>query len=210
MTKTNRTTPDNNFSLPLAESFYSIQGEGYNSGKAAYFIRLAGCDVNCSWCDAKETWKRDNFSLVPLEDIVDGVIESGTENVVITGGEPLMCDLTALCYILKERGMNLFLETSGTSPLTGEFDWICLSPKQKRPPIDSFYYVASELKVIIASPEDLKWAEECGVRANREAILYLQPEWSVRDSVLPGIVDFVKKNPRWRVSMQIHKFMNIP
>lgn len=196
--------------IPLAESFYSIQGEGYNSGKAAYFIRLGGCNVRCPWCDAKETWNRDRFPLVDIDRIVKEVVESGAGNVVITGGEPLIHDLNSLCNQLKRENFNIFLETSGSSPLSGSFDWICLSPKKNRPPLDEIYSVASELKVVIGSSQDFKWAEECAQKVDSVTLLYLQPEWSNRESILPEIVDYVKRDPKWRISMQIHKFMNIP
>ena len=196
--------------LPLSESFYSIQGEGYNSGKAAYFIRFGGCNVCCSWCDAKETWNPGRSPLVPVAKIVDMAVESGARSVIITGGEPLMHDLGNLCSILKSKGFEIMLETSGSSPLTGMFDWICLSPKQKRPPLDSVLNAASELKVVIESVSDFKWAEECRMRVSGDCILYLQPEWSKMRAIMPEIVNYVKREPHWHISTQTHKFMNIP
>ena len=196
--------------LPLSESFYSIQGEGHNSGKAAYFIRLGGCNVCCSWCDAKETWNPERSSLVPVEEIVDMAVKSDARSVIITGGEPLMHDLGNLCSILKSKGFDIMLETSGSSPLSGTFDWICLSPKQKKPPLESLFDAASELKVVIESASDFEWAEECRMRVRESCILYLQPEWSKMRDIMPEIVNYVKREPLWRISTQTHKFMNIP
>lgn len=196
--------------LPLVESFYTIQGEGFNTGRAAFFIRLGGCDVGCSWCDAKETWNPALHPPVDIRDIVTQASSFSAKSIVLTGGEPLNYPLDKLCDLLKKEGMEIFLETSGSSPLSGTFDWICLSPKKKKPPVGNIHQVASELKVIIESEEDFEWAEFNRKRVTPECHLYLQPEWSKSQSMLPVIVEFIKSNPVWRISLQTHKFMNIP
>lgn len=196
--------------LPLAESFYTIQGEGFNTGKAAFFIRLGGCDVGCSWCDAKETWNPGLYPPTPIEDIVNEAVKYKAKSIVITGGEPLTYPLDKLTSLLKSEGMEIFLETSGTHPLSGEFDWICLSPKRKKRPLADIYSKASEIKVIVECDEDFGWAEENRKKVGSNTLLYLQPEWSKRATVLPKIVDYVKENPSWNISLQTHKYMNIP
>lgn len=196
--------------LPLAESFYSIQGEGYNTGKAAFFIRLGGCDVGCSWCDAKETWNPGLYPPVTIEHIVDEAIKCAAKSIVITGGEPLRYPLDKLCALLRESKMEIFLETSGCYPLSGSFDWICLSPKRNKPPLEDICLKASELKVIIQKPEDFLWAEEYSKKVGKECLLYLQPEWSRVKEITPGIVEYVKQHPRWSISLQTHKYINIP
>lgn len=196
--------------LPLAESFYTIQGEGFNTGKAAFFIRLGGCDVGCSWCDAKETWNLGLYPPTPIEDIVNEAVKYKAKSIVITGGEPLTYPLDKLTSLLKSEGMEIFLETSGTHPLSGEFDWICLSPKRKKRPLADIYSKASEIKVIVECDEDFGWAEENRKKVGSNTLLYLQPEWSKRATMLPKIVDYVKENPSWNISLQTHKYMNIP
>jgi 7-carboxy-7-deazaguanine synthase len=196
--------------LPLAESFYSIQGEGYNTGKAAFFIRVGGCDVGCSWCDAKESWNPGLYPPTPIETIVEEAIRYKAKSIVITGGEPLTYPLDKLCLLLKSNNMQIFLETSGSHPLSGVFDWICLSPKRKKPPLDNIYRYASELKVIIEKSEDFEWAEENRNKVGNNTLLYLQPEWSRRSQILPEIIDYVKNNPVWNISLQTHKYINIP
>lgn len=196
--------------LPLVESFYTIQGEGYNTGKAAYFIRLAGCDVKCGWCDAKQTWNSLKYKAVSVDDIVKRVLETPARYVVITGGEPLKYNLDPLCARLRERGLKIFLESSGTEPLSGKFDWICLSPKRKKPPLEEIYANADEIKVIIEEESDFEWAEDNRRRVSKECRLYLQPEWSRAREMLPVIIEFVKRNPEWEISLQTHKFMEIP
>lgn len=196
--------------LPLVENFYTIQGEGYNTGKAAYFIRLGGCDVGCSWCDAKQTWNPKSFPPVEVEYIIDEVIKYPAKSIVITGGEPLRYPLDYLCEKLKEHGLEIFLETSGTEPLSGRFDWICLSPKKNKNPLKENYQFASELKVIILDEEDFAWAEQNGRMVGKNCRLYLQPEWSRSKTILPKIIEYVKENPAWNISLQTHKFMNIP
>lgn len=192
------------------EQFYTIQGEGRYSGRAAYFIRLAGCDVGCVWCDVKESWDQEAHPLVSIESLVAFVLASNTDFVVITGGEPAMYDLTTLVSALHEHGLEIAIETSGCYPLKGEIDWYCFSPKKFKNPCDEAYEKASELKVVIFHPSDLKWAEEHAKRVNPDCLLYLQSEWSKQEQILPLIIDYVKENPKWRVSLQTHKFMNIP
>ena len=196
--------------LPLVEEFYTIQGEGYHTGKAAYFIRIGGCDVGCSWCDTKFSWNPALHPVVPAEQILEQVIVHPAAAVVVTGGEPLMVNLDYLTGLLKQQGIETFLETSGAYPLSGQWDWICLSPKKNAPPMEELYNHADELKVIIALEEDLNWAVENGHRVHVDCKLYLQPEWSRRDTILPVIIEFVKRNPRWMISLQSHKYMRIP
>ena len=196
--------------LPLVESFYTIQGEGYNTGQAAFFIRLGGCDVGCSWCDAKETWNPSIYPPVEIEKIVDEAVSYSAKSIVLTGGEPLNYPLDKLCTLLKERNMEIFLETSGSSLLSGQFDWICLSPKKKKPPVGNIHMSASELKIIVENDNDFEWAEKNRKLVNPECKLYLQPEWSKSITILPKIVEYVKNNPIWRISLQTHKYINIP
>ncbi|MBP1670943.1 MAG: hypothetical protein H6Q22_515 [Bacteroidetes bacterium] len=196
--------------LPLVESFYTIQGEGFNTGKPAYFIRLGGCDVGCSWCDAKETWNPSLYPPVPVEDIVKEALNYPAKAIVITGGEPLNYPLEKLCSLLKSNGLEIFLETSGSSSISGNFDWICLSPKKKKPPVQEIYKIASELKVIIENEEDFIWAEKNKALVGNNCMLYLQPEWSRIKTMLPVIIEYVKANPCWNISLQTHKYMNIP
>ncbi|TVQ90911.1 MAG: 7-carboxy-7-deazaguanine synthase QueE [Bacteroidetes bacterium] len=192
------------------EMFYSIQGEGYNTGKAAFFIRIGGCDVGCHWCDVKESWDANLHPLTSVEDIVNQVNLYPAKALVITGGEPLMYNLDNLCAKLKENNVRLFLETSGTYPLSGSFDWICLSPKTQQNPRKDMLQLADELKVIVYDEEDFQWAEQNIHLVKEKCHLYLQPEWSRYQKMLPSIVDFILKNPRWMISLQSHKFMSIP
>lgn len=196
--------------LPLVEEFYTIQGEGFHTGKAAYFIRIGGCDVGCSWCDTKFSWDPSLHPVVPAEQIVARAIQNPAASVVVTGGEPLMVNMDYLTGLLKERGIETFLETSGAYPLSGQWDWICFSPKKNLPPKGDIYQKANELKVIIASLEDLEWAAENGKLVSDRCKLYLQPEWSRRESILPKLIEFAKENPRWMISIQSHKYMRIP
>lgn len=196
--------------LPLMEAFYTIQGEGYHQGKAAYFIRLGGCDVGCHWCDVKESWDASQFPNSKIEDIVDTAAQYPGRLAVITGGEPLMYDLDELCRQLHNKGFQTNIETSGVYALTGEWDWICFSPKKFKSPDSGIYAKANELKVIIFNKSDFEWAEEHASKVSKECKLYLQPEWSKSNEMLPLIIDYIKENPKWEVSLQIHKFMNIP
>lgn len=196
--------------LPLVEEFFSLQGEGYHSGKAAYFIRLGGCDVGCNYCDSRFTWNPNIHPMVETVAIIDQIVKSGTDSVVVTGGEPLMCNLDFLCDGLKKKNIRTFLETSGAYPLSGEWDWICLSPKKNMPPVNEIFKVAGELKVIIQEESDFEWAETYRGLVNRNCRLFLQPEWSRFETIIPEIVAYIKKNPCWRISLQIHKYMHIP
>lgn len=196
--------------LPLVEEFYTIQGEGYNTGKPAYFIRIGGCDIGCSWCDIKFSWNPDLHPLVETDRIIKSALNTPAKSVVVTGGEPLMYDLDYLCSELKKHQIETFIETSGAYPLTGIWDWICLSPKQNAPALPEIAEKASELKVIIQTKSDFHWAEINAEKVNPDCILYLQPEWSQYHKILPVIIDYVKSDPKWRISIQAHKFMHIP
>lgn len=196
--------------LPLVEDFYTVQGEGYHSGKPAYFIRLGGCDVGCRWCDAKYTWNPKMYPPTEVQTIISRAASCSAQAIVITGGEPLLYPLGELTRGLHERGLEIFLETSGTQPLSGEFDWVCLSPKRQLPPLEEAFRRADELKVIIQTEDDLNWAVECSKRVKSKGRLYLQPEWSVYEKIIPTIVEWVKENPVWNISIQTHKFMHIP
>ncbi len=196
--------------LPVMEYFYTIQGEGFYSGRAAFFIRLAGCDVGCVWCDVKESWDVNDHPLVTLDFLEKEVVTSGTNFVVITGGEPAMYDLSTLINRLKTHEIEVAIETSGTYKLIGDIDWYCFSPKKFKEPIEEAYNKANELKIIINHPSDFEWAEMHASKVDSNCKLYLQPEWSKQERFLPTIIDFVKKDPKWRISLQTHKFMNIP
>ena len=196
--------------LPLMEDFYTIQGEGFYQGSAAYFIRLGGCDVGCIWCDVKESWDASAHPLVNVTEMTRRAKASGAEIAVITGGEPVMYDLTALTETLKAAGLRTHLETSGAYPITGMWDWICFSPKKFKMPHDSVLERANELKVIVYNKTDFAWGEEFAMKVNNQCQLFLQPEWSKEKEVLPLIIEYVKTNPRWQVSLQVHKYMNIP
>ena len=195
--------------LPLMEEFYTIQGEGYHKGTAAYFIRVGGCDVGCHWCDVKESWNAATHPPTAIESIAVNASKY-SRTIVVTGGEPLTWDMGPLTRALKKRGLQTHIETSGAYPLTGEWDWICLSPKKLKLPVGDIHQKAHELKVIVFNKHDLIFAEEQAKQVTQNCILYLQPEWSVRDKVTPMIVDYVMANPKWRVSLQTHKYLNIP
>jgi organic radical activating enzyme len=192
------------------EDFYTIQGEGFYQGHAAYFIRLGGCDVGCVWCDVKESWDAEQHPLVHVEIVAARAAASGSKLAVVTGGEPVMYELSALTKALQEHGLKTNIETSGAYPLTGEWNWVCLSPKKFKAPVFSIYEKANELKVIIYNKSDFAWAEEHAARVKSTCQLFLQPEWSKEKEMLPLIIDYVKNNPKWQVSLQVHKYMNIP
>ena len=196
--------------LPLMEQFYTIQGEGFNTGKAAYFIRLGGCDVGCHWCDVKESWDASIHPLTKTEEVLKNVLEYNAKSVVVTGGEPLMYNLTQLTNQLKEKNIETFIETSGAYKLTGRWDWICLSPKKTMAPLQEVYDKAHELKIIVYNKHDFIWAEEEAKKVNSKCYLFLQPEWSKHAEITQLIVEYVKNNPKWMVSLQTHKYMNIP
>lgn len=196
--------------LPLMEEFYTIQGEGYHSGKAAYFIRLGGCDVGCHWCDVKESWDAELHPLTSADQIIENASIYPGKAVVITGGEPLIYNLDYLTEGLQARGIKTFIETSGAYPLSGKWDWICLSPKKFKGPKPEVSQAAGELKVIIFNNSDFAWAEEHAKLVSENCKLYLQPEWSKSAVITPLIIEYVKQNPRWEISLQTHKFLNIP
>ena len=208
--KTDTDLLDGGRKLPLVEDFYTIQGEGYHAGKPAYFIRLGGCDVGCRWCDAKYTWNPRLYPPVGIERIVGRATGCPARAIVITGGEPLLYPLGPLTGILRERGLEIFLETSGSHPFSGCFDWVCLSPKRQQPPLEEAYARADELKVIVEREEDFDWAEQNARRVRRSCRLYLQPEWSVAERMMPRIVEYAKEHPAWSISIQSHKYMRIP
>lgn len=196
--------------LPLMEEFYTVQGEGYHTGKPAYFIRIGGCDVGCSWCDTKFSWNALKFPPVATDDIVERASACRAKAVVVTGGEPSMYDLDYFTAELKKRGVSTFIETSGAYPLNGTWDWICFSPKKNMPPTDDIFDKAHELKMIIQTGNDFLWAEENAARVHSACMLYLQPEWSVAPKMIDEIVEYAKNNPKWNVSLQSHKYMKIP
>jgi 7-carboxy-7-deazaguanine synthase len=202
--------PENGTLLPLMEEFYTIQGEGYHSGKAAYFIRLGGCDVGCHWCDVKESWDASLHPLTLSDDIVLNASKFPGKAVVVTGGEPLLYNLDYLTKQLKNAGIATFIETSGAYPLSGDWDWICLSPKKFKAPRKDIAPFAHELKVIVFNKSDFKWAEEYAELVSPQCKLYLQPEWSKSSEMTPLIIDYVMNNPKWEISLQTHKFLNIP
>ena len=195
--------------LPIMEQFYTIQGEGFYSGNAAYFVRLGGCDVGCHWCDVKESWDAALHPLTTVSSIVENVTAS-CKLAVITGGEPLMYNLGPLTKALKSAGVQTNIETSGAYEMSGEFDWVCLSPKKMKLPTASAYAAANELKVIIYNKHDFQFAEEQAALVNDGALLLLQTEWGKRNEMMPLIIAYVKANPKWKISLQTHKFLDIP
>lgn len=202
--------PADGTQLPLMEEFYTIQGEGYNTGKAAYFIRLAGCDVGCHWCDVKESWDAELHPLIGADEIVTHAAQHPAKTVVITGGEPLIYNLEYLTAKLQQQEIKTFIETSGAYPLSGQWDWICLSPKKFKAPLPQVAAQAHELKVIVFNKSDFAWAEQHAAMVGPQCKLYLQPEWSKVNEITPLIVEYVMNNPKWEVSLQTHKYMNIP
>lgn len=196
--------------LPVMEHFYTLQGEGYHQGKAAYFIRLGGCDVGCVWCDVKESWNADIHPRYTVEELVQLVQATPAPLAVITGGEPLMHQLDALTTALKAAGIQTNIETSGAHPLSGQWDWICLSPKKFKQPLPGILPYASELKVVIFNPSDFAWAEQWAAQVSASCKLYLQPEWDKAAQVTPLIVEYIKAHPQWELSLQIHKYIQVP
>ena len=195
--------------LPVMELFYSIQGEGYNTGTPAFFIRLAGCDVGCSWCDVTESWDAEKHNAIQTDEILLEVINSGAKTVVITGGEPLMYDLDEICRKIKNKGIQIFLETSGAYPLSGTYDWICVSPKKMKEPLPELLSSAQELKIIVYNKSDFEWAEQNALKVRTACVLYLQPEWGRAEENTAMIIDYIKRNPKWKISLQTHKYMGI-
>lgn len=196
--------------LPVMEEFYSLQGEGYHTGKPAYFLRVGGCDVGCFFCDVKESWNADIHPLVKTDDVIERILQNPSKAVVVTGGEPLLYNMDYLCDRLRSEGVAMFLETSGSEPISGSWDWVCLSPKKGAPPRKEILDSAQELKVIIYDNEDFQWAEENAAKVNDRCLLYLQPEWSHSTKMMQPIVDYALRHPKWRVSIQSHKYMRIP
>lgn len=192
------------------ESFYTLQGEGFHQGKAAWFIRLGGCDVGCVWCDVKDSWEADKHPLREIKDLVAEAAAHPGRLAIITGGEPLMHDCTALTSQLHQAGFTTNIETSGSSPLSGEWDWICLSPKKFKAPLPEILPLANELKIIIFNKTDFDWAEQWAAQVSPNCRLYLQPEWSKSAIVTPLIIDYIKANPKWGFSLQLHKYINVP
>lgn len=196
--------------LPLMEEFYTIQGEGSHTGTAAYFTRIGGCDVGCHWCDVKESWDASIHPLTKIGSIVSNALLYPARTIVITGGEPLMYNLNPFTQQLKANGFSVHIETSGSHPLSGTIDWICLSPKKTLPPKPEILPIANELKCIVYNQNDFQWAEEHAAKVASHCKLYLQPEWSRREKMMPAIVEYVMANPQWQVSLQTHKYLNIP
>ena len=196
--------------LPVMEEFYTLQGEGFNMGKAAYFVRIGGCDVGCAWCDSKESWNAKLFPPVPVEEVVQRAVAVPAKTVVVTGGEPSLYPLDIFTKALKEKGKTIMVETSGAHRLTGEWDWICLSPKKNSPPRKEIYPLASELKVVVQKEADLAWAEKNAALVSSSCHLFLQPEWSVVKAIMPVLTNYVMQHPQWRISLQAHKYMGIP
>ncbi len=204
------TIVDKSTTLPLMEAFYTLQGEGHFSGQAAYFIRLGGCDVGCVWCDVKESWDADMHPKVSVDAIVQEAAKFPARLAVVTGGEPLMHNLTDLTLELQQAGFKTNIETSGAYLLNGTWDWVCLSPKKFKAPVESIYPFSNELKVVVYNKSDFVWAEKHAAKVGANCKLYLQPEWDKRDEVTPLIVEYVKQNPQWQVSLQTHKYLEIP
>jgi len=195
--------------LPLMEEFYTIQGEGFHTGKAAYFIRIGGCDVGCHWCDVKESWNPDLHPATPTDQVVDNA-KKYAKTVVVTGGEPLTWNMDYLTKRLHQEQLKIHIETSGSYEISGEWDWICLSPKRTKLPKKKIYTLADELKIIINTKQDLIFAEEQAEKVSDQCELFLQPEWSKREKMIPLIIDYVLKNPKWKISLQTHKYLHIP
>jgi organic radical activating enzyme len=198
-----------NVSLPVMERFYTVQGEGFFAGTPAYFIRLGGCDVGCVWCDVKESWDAAAHPRMSVEQLAEDAKASGAPIVVITGGEPTMYDLSALTASLKARGLRTHIETSGTNELTGSWDWVTFSPKKFKAPVDSIYDQADELKVIVYHKSDLEWSETHASRVQEHCTLFLQAEWDRRDASYPLIMDYIRANSKWRISVQTHKYLGV-
>ena len=196
--------------LPVMEHFYTLQGEGFHQGKAAYFIRLGGCDVGCVWCDVRDSWDAEKHPKHNIEYIISNVEKTAAKLVVITGGEPLMHNLNALTAALQSKGFETNIETSGAHPLSGSWDWICLSPKKFKAPLPEILPFANELKIVVFNKSDFDWAEEYAAKVSPGCKLFLQPEWDKAAIVTPLIIEYIKANPKWELSLQIHKYINVP
>jgi hypothetical protein len=202
---------DYNIKYPVMEHFYTIQGEGFHQGRAAYFVRLGGCDVGCVWCDVKDSWNADAHPIMSIEEIIKNIKQQTDSGlVVITGGEPLMHNLTALTKAIQDAGYQTNIETSGAHQLTGTWNWICLSPKKFKIPQEEILPFVNELKVVIFNKTDFEWAENYATKVNTLCKLYLQPEWDKASAITPLIIEYVKRNPKWEISLQIHKYINVP
>jgi 7-carboxy-7-deazaguanine synthase len=197
-------------SYPVMEMFYSLQGEGYHQGKAAYFIRLAGCDVGCVWCDVKDSWDASKHPVVSIEEIVNSALAHPARLAIVTGGEPLLHHLNPLTTALKAAGFQTNIETSGSSPMSGDWDWVCLSPKKFKAPLAENLPLASELKVVVFNNSDFDWAEVHAKQVNPACKLYLQPEWDKSAQITPKVIDYIKANPQWELSAQLHKYIQVP
>ncbi len=195
---------------PVMEHFYTLQGEGMFSGQAAYFIRLAGCDVGCVWCDVKDSWDASKHPMMTTEEITNIAAAHNGRLAVITGGEPAMHNLAALCQSLHDVGFKVHIETSGAHPLSGKLDWVTLSPKKFKAPLEENMELANELKIVVYNKSDFAWAEEYAAKVSKQCRLYLQPEWSRIDTMTPLIIDYIKQHPQWQLSLQTHKYINIP
>lgn len=197
--------------IPILEEFYSIQGEGANTGKPTYFVRLGGCDLACRWCDSKESWNPENSNYKNIQDIINNAKTTKTNSILVTGGEPLIYNFDDFCTLASQNGFYLLLETSGAHDLSGKWNWICISPKKQKKPQDIFFEIANELKIIVAEEDDLIWAETCRKKVkNKNMAFYLQPEWSQFEKTKEIVIDYIKNNPQWNMSLQVHKFLNIP
>lgn len=196
--------------LPVMEYFYTLQGEGFHQGKSAYFIRLGGCDVGCSWCDVKESWDAAAHPTLAIETLLEEVKKTAAKLVVITGGEPLLHPLKNLTTLLQQNGLETNIETSGSSPLSGSWNWICLSPKKFKPALPEVINVANELKIVVYNNSDFEWAEKYAALVPTACKLYLQPEWSKKEIMLPKIINYILENPKWELSAQLHKYINVP
>jgi organic radical activating enzyme len=197
-------------SLPVMEHFYTLQGEGFHQGKAAYFIRLGGCDVGCVWCDVKDSWDAEKHPKLKIEDLLSDIVKTPVEMIVVTGGEPLMHNLDELTAALQNAGLKTNIETSGAHPVSGTWDWICLSPKKFKAPLPEILPLANELKIVVYNKSDLEWAEKYAALVSPICKLYLQPEWDKASAITPLIIDYIKANPKWELSLQIHKYINVP
>lgn len=197
-------------SLPVMEHFYTLQGEGYHQGKAAYFIRLGGCDVGCVWCDVKDSWDAEKHPKLNIEDLIFNISKTPSQIAVITGGEPLMHNLDELTSALQTAGLKTNIETSGAHPLSGKWDWICLSPKKFKAPLPEILPFANELKIVVFNKSDFDWAEKYAALVSPDCKLFLQPEWDKAAEITPLIIEYIKANPKWELSLQIHKYINVP
>jgi 7-carboxy-7-deazaguanine synthase len=201
---------NNSSSYPVMEMFYSLQGEGYHQGKAAYFIRLAGCDVGCVWCDVKDSWDASKHPVLSVDEIVNSALQFPGRLAIVTGGEPLLHELTPLTTALKAAGFQTNIESSGSSPMSGDWDWICLSPKKFKAPLAENLPLASELKVVVFNNSDFDWAEQHAKQVNANCKLYLQPEWDKSAQITPLVIEYIKSNPQWELSAQLHKYIQVP